>query len=178
MRKALKVAAVVLVVLMALTAIPVVGFFLAMDSIFGGSAWTYPTDDAMLAHWRKNRPAMEDLVTMMRADARLHSIAKTWSVPSELAAAGISDDRAARYRNLLREAGILSLGHSGQQIEPVYYTQGFGPGGTAKCSVFGPPPGYVDQVKGDLDEASKGLRAWNLQRRIEGDWWLLSTSGR
>lgn len=75
----------------------------------------------------------------------------------------------------MRAAGVLMASHFGRQIELVYYTQGFGPVHRAKSFVFGPAPNdYVDIVDGDLDAASKGRRTWYLERRIDGEWWLMS----
>ena len=178
MRKALKVTAIVLLVLTGITTISAVTVYLAVESMFGGSSWTYPSDDAMIAHWRKARPALERLAAMMRQDDRLGRIAQSWTLPQDAAAAGIDDIRAAQYRALMHEAGIRIVSRFGRQIEFVYYTQGFGPHARAKSFMFGPRSNdandYVESIDGDLDAASQGRRDWYLQRRIEGDWWLMS----
>ncbi len=136
MRKVLKAAAIAALVLTVAIGIPAVVFFRAMDSIFGGSASVYPTDAAMLAHWRAQRPIMDELAAMLRADSRLDRIGADFTVPGDLAAAGIDAPRAARYRALMRAAGILIASHFAGQIELVYYTQGSAPctGPRASCS--------------------------------------------
>jgi hypothetical protein len=149
-----------------------VGIVAIMVSPWAQSSGPRPTDAQMIAHWRAQRPVLERLVGMLQEDPGLKRLGKDWSEPEDPASIGLSVERIALYRQLLRDAGIISLVHYGGQIEFVYYTAGIYIRGSAKSFCYGPPPDYADKIDGDLDQAREGLRRFTLQRRIEGDWWL------
>ncbi len=131
-----------------------------------------PTDAQMIAHWKKHRDTLEQIAAMLKEDEGLKRLGKDWADPDDLEAGGISPERAALYRKLMRGADIVSVNHFGRQVELVYYTTGIYVSGGAKSFCFGPPPEFAETVEGDLDAAAEGRRRFILQRQIEGDWWL------
>jgi hypothetical protein len=131
-----------------------------------------PSDEAMIAHWRKKRTTFEQLAAMMTKDGTLKRLGRDWSEPDDPGTIGIPPERIALYRRLLRDADIISASHYGPQIAFIYFTSGITVAGSAKSFCYGPPPDSADEIDGDLDAARRGLRDFRLQRHIEGDWWL------
>jgi hypothetical protein len=171
MRKVAIVAAVVLAIVAGIGG-AFVGLVWIMVSPWAQSSGPRPTDAQMIAHWRTHRGTLERLVSMMQEDHDLKRLGRDWSEPEDLAALGVSQERAALYRRLMRETDIISLVHYGSQVELVYFTAGIYIRGSAKSFCYGKPPEHADEIDGDLDVAREGRRRFTLQRRIEGDWWL------
>ena len=144
---------------------------------FAQSSGLRPSDAEMIAHWRTQRPVLEQIARMILEDAKLKRIGKDWIDPNE-GNAGLSPERVARYRRLMAEARILVATHYGTQVELVYYTQGMYIRGSGKSFCFGPPPEFAEQTEGDLNEVRdkaprESLRGgFAFQRHIEGEWWL------
>jgi hypothetical protein len=171
MRK-VAIAAVVVVAVVAGIGGAFVGLVSMMAAPWAQSSGPRPTDDAMMAHWRAHRHTLEGLVGMVQADPGLKRLGQDWSEPEDVASIGLSAERLALYRGLMREAKIISIMQHGRQIELVYFTAGIYIRGSAKSFCYGSPPHYADRIDGDLDQAREGQRRFTLQRRIEGDWWL------
>jgi hypothetical protein len=171
MRK-VAVAAVVVVALVAGIGSALLGLVSMMAAPWAQSSGPRPTDEAMIAHWRAHRPALEGLVGMVQADPGLKRLGRDWSEPEDTASIGLSAERLKLYRSLMQEAKVISIVQHGRQIELVYFTAGIYIRGSAKSFCYGAPPDYADRIDGDLDEARVGRRGFTLQRRIDGDWWL------
>ena len=143
MRKALIIAAVVLGTF-ALLAAAAIGTVMMAVMPFAQSSGPRPSDAAMIAHWRAHRPVLEQLAGMMREDARLKRIGTDWIDPDD-GSAGLTPERAARYRKLMGEAKILVVTHYGEQVELVYHTQGMAIRGSGKSFVFRSAAGFRRQ---------------------------------
>jgi hypothetical protein len=136
---------------------------------YGQSSGPAPSDDAMIAHWQDKRPVFEELAAMLKDDPSLKRLALDWSDPAE---PGVAPERLARYRALMRQAGIISLHNFGKEMEFLFHASGLSVSGAGKSFVLGEPPAYAEQVSGDLAQAATGQSKGTWQRRIEGRWRL------
>jgi len=67
---------------------------------------TPPSDQELLANFQRHRPALNQLLLMAQADKGLSSVSDGWTVPDNLATAGVSQGRVDHYHQLLKIAGL------------------------------------------------------------------------
>jgi hypothetical protein len=77
-----------------------------------------PSDAAMLRHFERHAATLDKLVEMVSADKGLDRVDQTWTMPADTKSIGVSSERLADYRRLLRDAGTprgfqISQGHDG-----------------------------------------------------------------
>ena len=168
---------VVVAAILAASALPALCMFawLVLADPFGGGS--HPTDEALLAQFRAKRKPLDELVRMIEADPKLQRLAPDFMRPEDFDLAGVSADRIAAYRRLCAEAGIAhGFSHYGDPIEFIVHTRGLAISGSAKGFVHAE---HADEdatiVDGDLDAAAASLKEKDalLERRIDGDWWLM-----
>lgn len=138
---------------------------------FGGPP--HQSDAAMLAQFAKVRPALEELVVMIRQDSAIQRLAPDFTRPDP---APIPPERLADYRQRLQRAGVAhGFSHYGDTIEFIVSTRGLAISGSGKSFVHA---AHADAdatvVDGDLDAAADALPDKDvlLQRPISDQWWL------
>jgi hypothetical protein len=141
---------------------------------FGGTP--HPTDEAMLAQLRAQRPVLEELVRKIEQHPELKRVGPDFTRPDDFASAGVSTDEIAGLRLLCAQAGVAQgFSHYGDSIEFIVHTRGLAISGSAKGFVYSAEPDPdATIVEGDLDAAAASPRQKNglLERRIDGSWWL------
>jgi hypothetical protein len=168
---------VVVAAILAASALPALCMFawLVLADPFGGGS--HPSDAALLAQFGAKRKLLDELVRMIEADPKLQRLAPDFMRPEGFDLAGVSADRIAAYRRLCAEAGIAhGFSHYGDPIEFIVHTRGLAISGSAKGFVHAE---HADEdatiVDADLDAAAASLKEKDalLERRIDGDWWLM-----
>jgi hypothetical protein len=159
------VAGFVIATAMAMLAIPAVMPVLP----FVQDSGPHPADTVLIAQWREKRAAFEELATMLKDDPGLKRL---WKDTSDPADTGLPPERLARYRALMREAGIISLSNQARDMRFVLSARGLSIAGSGKSVVFGDRDPYAKQIEGDLETAAQGERTGIFERPIEGRWRL------
>ncbi|MFN3348191.1 hypothetical protein [Pseudorhodoplanes sp.] len=156
-----------LAVVAALVAVP-----LGLAPAMSGRASAVPSDAMMLAHWEKHRSTLDEITEMLRRDPALNRLGLTWSDPADPERALVPAARIADYRDLMREAGIISVSRGHRSVQFRFYDSGTPVNGIGKSFVRGEPSRYAEIVDGDLDRAASGRTKVLLQRSIADGWWL------
>mgnify|MGYP000944811643 CR=1 FL=1 len=79
----------------------------AAGMAWGAACLLRPPTDAMLrAHFERHRPALDRMVAMAGEDTRLLAVSEEATDPAEPEGYGVSAERVAAYRRLLREVGL------------------------------------------------------------------------
>jgi hypothetical protein len=134
-----------------------------------------PSDSAMLRHFERQQTTFERLVKMADADKGLVRVDEGWTMPPDTQDIGVSRERLAAYRGLLREAGT-PRGFKVSSEDPGYdfyfwlrgsaisddATKGF-------AYRANPPSGIVRTLDGIRVDPGKYLIAY---RHIRGPWYL------
>jgi hypothetical protein len=145
--------------------------WLAIVDPFGGPQ--HPSDEALLAQFAAQRPALEELVGMLGEDPGIERLAADFTRPDPLA---VAPGRIADYRSRLAAAGIAhGLARHGNTATFIASTRGLAISGSAKAFVHAPQADAdATVVNGDLDAAAAALADKNalLQRPIGDGWWL------
>lgn len=131
-----------------------------------------PSDAAMIAHWEKHRGTLDEITEMLRRDPALNRIGMTWSEPAEPDRAHVEPERLAKYRELMKQASIISVGRGHRSVYFGYHASGLSVSGFGKGFVRGEASSYAEIVDGDLDAAAAGRSKVFLQRPIADGWWL------
>lgn len=131
-----------------------------------------PSDAAMIAHWHKHRGTLDQITDMLRRDPALNRLGLTWSDPDDPERAHVPAARIADYRDLMREASIISVSRGHRSVQFLFYASGISVSGFGKSFVRGEASRYAEIVEGDLDKAAAGRTKVLLQRRIDDGWWL------
>jgi hypothetical protein len=134
-----------------------------------------PSDAAMLRHFDRHEGAFDTLIKMASADKGLDRVDQDWTMPADTTSVGVSSERLADYRRVLRDAGTprgfqVSQGHDG--FDFLFWSRGSAISadrdkGFAYRTT--PPPSTVqslDDIRGDSGNALIALR------HIRGDWYL------
>lgn len=90
---------ILLGVLLGVPAALVVVIWVARDAV------KPPSDSVMIRHFERQQATFEELVTMARADKALVRVDQDWTMSADTQSIGVSPERLAAYRELLREAG-------------------------------------------------------------------------
>jgi hypothetical protein len=167
-----RTAAIALIGLAALVAIAAVGVPLALTASVFGTGPAAPTDAAMMVHWEKHRTTLDQITDMLRRDPALNRIGLDWSDPDDPARAHVTAARIADYRDLMREASIISVSRGHRSVQFLYYAKGLSVSGFGKSFVRGEASRHAEIVDGDLDKAAAGRSKLLIQRPISDGWWL------
>lgn len=168
----LRTAAIALTGLAALVAIAAVGVPLALTASAFRTGPAAPTDAAMIAHWEKHRTTLDQITDMLRRDPALNRLGLDWSDPDDPARAHVEAARIADYRDLMREASIISVSRGHRSVRFLFYASGLSVSGFGKSFVRGEASRYAEIVEGDLDKAASGRSKVLMQRPISDGWWL------
>jgi hypothetical protein len=168
----LRTAAIVFTGLAALVAIAAIVLPLALTASVFGPGPAVPSDTAMIAHWEKHRTTLDQITDMLRRDPALNRLGLTWSDPDDPERAHVPAARIADYRDLMREASIISVSRGHRSVQFLFYASGVSVNGFGKSFVRGEASRYAEIVKGDLDAAAAGRKKVLLQRPIADGWWL------
>jgi hypothetical protein len=158
--------------LAALVAIAAIGVPLALTASVFGTGPAAPSDAAMIAHWEKHRATLDQITDMLRRDPALNRLGLTWSDPEDPERAHVPAARIADYRDLMREASIISVSRGHRSVQFLFYASGLSVSGFGKSFVRGEASRYAEIVEGDLDKAATGRNKVLLQRPIADGWWL------
>ncbi len=131
-----------------------------------------PTDQAMIAHWEKHRKTMDEITEMLRRDPALNRLGMNWSDPDDPARAHVPPERIADYRDLMREASIISVSRGHRSVQFLFHASGLSVSGFGKSFVRGDASRHAEVIDGDLDAAAAGRPKALLQRPIADGWWL------
>ena len=158
--------------LVALAVFAAVAIPLALTATVFSPGPPAPSDVAMIAHWEKHRPILDQITEMLRRDPALNRLGLTWSDPDDPERAHVSAARIADYRDLMREASIISVSRGHRSVQFLFYSSGQSVSGFGKSFVRGEASRYAEIVDSDLDKAAAGRSKILLQRPIAEGWWL------
>jgi hypothetical protein len=134
-----------------------------------------PSDAAMLRHFDRHEGALDTLAKMAGADGGLDRVDQDWTMPADTRSVGVSSERLADYRKLLRDAGTprgfqVSQGHDGFNF--LFWLRGSAiSDDTDKGFAYRttPPPRTVQSLDGIRTDSRNALIAY---RHIRGNWYL------
>jgi hypothetical protein len=134
-----------------------------------------PSDVAMLRHFERHEGAFDTLVKMASADKGLDRVDQDWTMPADVRSVGVSSERLADYRRLLRDAGTprgfqVSKGDDG--FDFLFWLRGSAiSDDTDKGFAYRttPPPNTVQSLDGIRADSRNALIAY---RHIRGNWYL------
>jgi hypothetical protein len=152
--------------------VAVVAIPIALTATVFGPGPAAPSDAAMIAHWEKHRGTLDQITDMLRRDPALNRLGLTWSDPDDPERAHVAAARIADYRDLMREASIISVSRGHRSVQFLFYASGLSVSGFGKSFVRGESSRYAEIVDGDLDKAAAGRKKVLLQRPIAEGWWL------
>lgn len=164
---AIAIALTGLAAILAAVAIP-----LALTASVFGPGQATPSDAAMIAHWEKHRGTLDQITDMLRRDPALNRLGLAWSDPDDPERAHVPAARIADYRDLMREASIISFSRGHRSVQFLFYTGGPAVSGFGKSFVRGEASRYAEIIDSDLDKAAVGRKKVLLQRPIADGWWL------
>jgi hypothetical protein len=123
----------------------------------------------------KNKTSLTNIVTMVHQDKALTRVAPGFTRPENPQTVGVSSNRVAEYRRLLRRAGITHGFESrvnDETIEFIVSTWGFSVSGSVKGLAYVKNPKSVKVVK-DL-KAVEGHPGGDVEafQHIEGNWYI------
>lgn len=141
-----------------------------------GADYPILPDATLIASFHEHRSTFEQLRQMILADSRLHRVDEDRTEPKDPAAAGVSPERIAEYRRLLREigcpGGIIAYGNRHGDI---YFISGhrnilLAASTKVYCYLKNAPASTVTDTSalrvGDDEQA---------YRHIEGHWYIYWT---
>ncbi len=96
-----------------------------------------PTDQTMIAHWEKYRKTLDQITEMLRSDPALNRLGMDWSDPDDPARAHVPPERIADYRDLMREASIISISRGHRSVQFLFHSSGLSVSGFGKSFVRG-----------------------------------------
>ncbi len=134
-----------------------------------------PSDAAMLRHFDHHHGEFEGLVKMASSDKGLDRVDQNWTIPADTRSVGVSSERLADYRRLLRNAGTprgfqVSQGHDG--FDFFFWLRGSAiSDDTDKGFAYRttPPSNTFQSLDGIRADSRNPLIAY---RHIRGDWYL------
>jgi hypothetical protein len=134
-----------------------------------------PSDAAMLRHFDRHEGALDTLVKMADADKGLDRVDQDWTMPADTRSVGVSSERLADYRRLLRDAGTprgfqVPHGHDGFNF--LFWLRGSAiSDDTDKGFAYRttPPSRTVQSLDNIHTDSRDALIAY---RHIRGNWYL------
>jgi|SRR5256885_12122541 len=136
-----------------------------------------PSDGAMIANLARNRATFERLLAMIHEDRGLERVDVDWTRPEDPASIGVSPERIATYRRLMREIGVMRGFYAFEprdEVSFMAYAAGLSIRGQSKSYVWSPSGEFQDAgMVESLDAAwrSGHRRLWTY-RHVEGPWYL------
>jgi hypothetical protein len=136
-----------------------------------------PSDAEMIDNLTRNRAAFDDLVAMVRTDARLERVDDTWTRPTNPATIGVTPERIALYRTKLAALGIargFSAFRPDGAIFFLTYAEGTTLAGRGKSYVWADVEGFMaSSLEPALDPlwATRRRRVYAF-RHVDGPWFL------
>jgi hypothetical protein len=136
-----------------------------------------PYDRALVSNFQQHRASMNELVLMVEEDKKrgLVGLHGSWSNPQELGKIGISTDRYAKYKQLLRQANVPN-GFSRHEIEAMaecieftYWVHGSAISSTSE-------KGYacIKRLENQTDaQFAQTLKKYDYHP-VEGNWYIFS----
>lgn len=167
-----RIAAIVLTGVAVMAGFAAVAVALGFAASGSGRGPSAPSDAAMIAHWEKHRTTLDQITDMLRRDPALNRLGLDWSDPEDPERAHVPAPRIADYRDLMREASIISVSRGHRSVQFLYYASGLSVSSFGKSFVRGEPSRYAEIVDGDLDKAALGRSKVLIQRPIADGWWL------
>lgn len=131
-----------------------------------------PSDFAMIRHWEKHQGTLDKITDMLRYDPALNRIGMNWTEPEDPDRANVTKERLAQYRELMKNASIISVGRGHRSVFFLYHASGPSVSGFGKGFVRGESSRQAEIVDSDLDAAAAGRKKVFLQRPISDGWWL------
>jgi len=131
-----------------------------------------PADHEMMAHWKQHRATLDQITEMLRSDPALNRLGLTWSDPDDPARAHVPAERIADYRDLMREASIISVSRGHRSVQFLFHSSQSPVGRFNKSFVRGEASPRAEIINGDLDSAAAERAKALLQRPIAEGWWL------
>jgi hypothetical protein len=132
------------------------------------------TDESMLKQFENNRQDFERLIEMISSDKVLYRVDKDWTDPSDPKQVGISDQRIAEYRALLRKVGC-SRGFIAYPTRPGIYfvvsARGLATGGASQgiCHLDIAPESLVSNTTSYKPNSADSYQVF---RHIDGRWYI------
>lgn len=134
-----------------------------------------PSDAAMLRNFARHEATFNSLVEMASVDKALDRVDENWTMPDDTKTVGVSPERLANYRRLLRDVGTprgfqVSQGRDGFNF--FFWLQGSAISddmdkGYAYRTT--PPASTVQTLDGIRAESRDGFIAY---RHVRGNWYL------
>jgi len=134
-----------------------------------------PSDASMLRHFERHEATFEKLVTMAGADKGLVRVDEDWTLPARTQSVGVSGERLAVYRKLLRDAGTprgFKVSQDAVGYDFYFWLRGSAVSADVQKGFAyraSPPPGIVQNLDGIRADPGKYLIAY---RHIRGPWYL------
>jgi hypothetical protein len=125
-----------------------------------------PSDAGMFRHFSRREAAFEQLARMAEEDPQVWRIGSNFTDPDNRAELGLSDQRIAQYRALLRQAGVRVVIH---RREPNYIVFSYWDFGSAISESDSKGFAYSTER---LEPIVPSLDFRKGYRRIHGHWYL------
>lgn len=129
-------------------------------------------DAALIASFHEHRSTFEQLRQMIETDSKLHRVREDRTDPKDPAEAGVSPERNAEYRRLLRVIGCPAGLVASPRRHEIYFDSGhynllIAAAKKGYCYLKNPPPSTVTSTSelrvGDDEQ---------VFRHIEGHWYI------
>ena len=141
----------------------------------------HPSSATLIQQWRDHRKEFDETLQMFLADTALGRVAPDFTRPEDPTTIGVRPERIARYRQLLRSAGVASGIEGYAPKNMVWYRvsdRGLSISGSSKGIIWrSETPGAPDLLLDDLDAfLAKTFpghhRSFTAYQRLEGNWYL------
>jgi hypothetical protein len=134
-----------------------------------------PSDAAMLRDFTPHEATFNTLVEMIAADKALDRVDENWTMPADTKSVGVSPERLADYRRLLRDAGTprgFQVSPAHDEFKFFYWLRGSAISddmdkGFAYRTT--PPASTVQTLDGIRSESRDAFVAY---RHVRGNWYL------
>lgn len=134
----------------------------------------HPSDEALIANWKKQRTGFEELLTMFRSDDRLSGIGPTFIWPEDRRQAGITLIRMRDYRKRCKALGVtagITCYDAKQSIWFLASSRGTSTTSNTKGYAYLTEP--PENVVPSLDHYSTDDgRSFTAFRHLEANWYL------
>jgi hypothetical protein len=134
-----------------------------------------PSDAVMLRHFDRHEGALDTLAKMADADKGLDRVDQDWTMPADTRSVGVSSERLADYRRLLRDAGTprgFQVSQSQDGFNFLFWLRGSAiSDDTDKGFAYrtSPPAHTVQFLDGIRTDSRNASIAY---RHIRGNWYL------
>lgn len=154
---------------------------LLLAAISLSSCGDHPSSATLIQQWRDHRQELEETLHMFLADKELGRVAPTFTRPEAPSTVGVSVERIARYRTLLKSAGISDGIEGYGRKDDIWFRvsdRGLSISGSAKGIVWcSKPPQSPKILVDDLDGYLKKMfpghhNSFTAYQRIDGNWYL------